>query len=77
MRKNQQLLLEIALQWTVSDTHCGMNKNSPRSGYERKKLEGFCRYVSRPVVAHKRLSLTANGSVRYRQSLADGLLVRI
>jgi hypothetical protein len=32
---------------------------------ERKKLERLCRYVSRPAVAEKRLSLTPNGSVRY------------
>ncbi len=33
---------------------------------ERKKLERLCRYISRPAVAEKRLSLTANGNVRYR-----------
>jgi len=33
---------------------------------ERKKLERLCRYVSRPAVAEKRLSLTPNGNVRYQ-----------
>jgi len=33
---------------------------------ERQKLERLCRYVSRPAVSEKRLSLTANGQVRYQ-----------
>ena len=33
---------------------------------ERKKLERLCRYISRPAVSEKRLSLTANGNVRYQ-----------
>ncbi len=33
--------------------------------HERKKLERLCRYIARPAVSEKRLSLTANGSVRY------------
>ncbi len=32
---------------------------------ERQKLERLCRYVSRPAIAEKRLSLTPNGNVRY------------
>jgi hypothetical protein len=34
---------------------------------DRKKLERLCRYISRPVVAEKRLSLTPNGNVRYQR----------
>ena len=33
---------------------------------ERQKLERLCRYVSRSAVSEKRLSLTANGQVRYQ-----------
>ncbi len=33
---------------------------------ERKKLECLCRYISRPAVSEKRLSLTPNGNVRYQ-----------
>ena len=33
---------------------------------ERKKLERLCRYISRPVVSEKRLSLTSNGNIRYQ-----------
>ncbi len=33
---------------------------------ERQKLERLCRYVSRPAVSEKRLSLTPNGQVRYQ-----------
>ena len=32
---------------------------------ERAKLERLCRYITRPPVATKRLSLTRNGRVRY------------
>jgi hypothetical protein len=33
---------------------------------ERNKLERLCRYISRPAIAEKRLSLTPNGNVRYQ-----------
>jgi len=33
--------------------------------HQRKKLERLCRYIARPPVAEKRLSLTRNGMVRY------------
>ena len=33
---------------------------------ERKKLERRCRYISRPAVSEKRLSLTSNGNIRYQ-----------
>ena len=33
--------------------------------HERKKLERLCRYITRPPVAEKRLSLTRNAMVRY------------
>ena len=32
---------------------------------ERGKLERLCRYISRPALAEKRLSLTPSGNVRY------------
>ena len=32
----------------------------------RKKLERLCKYISRPAVSEKRLSLTANGQVRFQ-----------
>jgi len=33
--------------------------------HERNKLERLCRYISRPAVSEKRLSLTPNGNIRY------------
>ena len=33
--------------------------------HERKKLERYCRYIARPAVSEKRLSLLSNGHVRY------------
>jgi hypothetical protein len=32
---------------------------------ERDKLERLCRYIARPAISTKRLSLTRNGQVRY------------
>lgn len=34
--------------------------------HEREKLERLCRYIARPAVSEKRLSLTARGKVRYQ-----------
>ncbi|MES9846876.1 MAG: transposase, partial [Candidatus Thiodiazotropha sp.] len=34
--------------------------------WERQKLERFCRYISKPAVAEKRLSLTPSGNIRYQ-----------
>ena len=33
--------------------------------HQRHKLERLCRYITRPAVSEKRLSLTTNGNVRY------------
>jgi len=33
--------------------------------WERQKLERLCRYISRPAVSEKRLSLTSSGNIRY------------
>ncbi len=38
--------------------------------HERKKLERLCRYISRPAVSEKRLSLTSNGNIRYQLKTA-------
>ena len=32
---------------------------------QRQKLERLCRYISRPAISEKRLSLTSIGNVRY------------
>ena len=34
---------------------------------QRDKLERLCRYITRPAIAEKRLSLTKQGMVRYEQ----------
>ena len=34
--------------------------------HERNKLERLCRYISRPAVSEKRLSLIPNGNIRYQ-----------
>lgn len=33
--------------------------------YQGDKLERLCRYISRPAVSEKRLSLTSTGNIRY------------
>jgi hypothetical protein len=33
---------------------------------QRQKLERLCRYISRPAISEKRLSLTPNGNIRYQ-----------
>ncbi len=38
--------------------------------HQRDKLERLCRYISRPAVSQQRLSLTANGNVRYKLKTA-------
>ena len=37
---------------------------------ERDKLERLCRYISRPAVSEKRLSLTSAGNIRYQLKTA-------
>ena len=34
--------------------------------WERDKLERLCRYISRPAISEKRLSLTSAGNIRYQ-----------
>jgi hypothetical protein len=34
--------------------------------WERSKLERLCRYITRPAVSEKRLSLTPSGNIRYQ-----------
>ena len=36
------------------------------AAHEREKLERLCRHITRPAVSTERLSLTAQGNVRYR-----------
>jgi hypothetical protein len=33
--------------------------------WERQKLERLCRYITRPAVSEKRLSMTPSGNIRY------------
>ena len=52
-------------------TRCQVSGFSLHAGvaakaHQRRKLERLCRYISRPAVSEKRLSLTPNGNIRYR-----------
>lgn len=43
--------------------HAGMAAQA----HQREKRERLCRYIARPAIAEKRLSLTAQGKVRYQR----------
>ena len=53
---------DIAGKVSGFSLHAGVAARSD----ERKKLGHLCRYVSRPAVSEKRLSLTSNGNIRYQ-----------
>ena len=42
-----------------------LHAGAATKAHERDKLERLCRYIARPAVSEKRLSLTAQGKVRY------------
>ena len=42
--------------------HAGVVANA----HQREKRERLCRYISRPAISEKRLSLTSGGKVRYQ-----------
>jgi len=45
---------------------CSLHAGVAARADERNKLERLCRYIARPAVSEKRLSLTAHGNVRYQ-----------
>jgi len=45
---------------------CSLHAGVAARADERQKLERLCRYISRPAVSEKRLSLTPNDNIRYR-----------
>ena len=44
---------------TVKD----IRRKTRRKSHQRKKLESLCRYITRPAIAERRLSLANNGNV--------------
>ena len=55
---------------SISSLHAGVAAKAQ----QRDKLERLCRYITRPAVSAKRLSLTTQGKVRYelKTSYRDG-----
>ena len=49
-----------------ADERDKVRSRSDREGALGYKFVGLCRYVSRPAIAEKRLSLTIKGMVRYK-----------
>ena len=67
----------------IGETHSGsvgevagfnLHAGVAARGDQRRKLERLCRYIARPAVSEQRLSLTAQGKVRYqlKTPYADG-----
>ena len=48
----------------------GLHAGVAAQVWERYKLERLCRYISRPAVSEKRLSLTSAGNIRYKLKTA-------
>ena len=46
--------------------HYSLHAGVATKAHERDKLERLCRYIARPAISEKRLSLTAQGKVRYK-----------
>ena len=52
-------------EWVGKVDGFSLHAGVAAKAHERKNLERLCRYITRPPVAEKRLSLTRNGMVRY------------
>jgi len=52
-------------EWVGKVDGFSLHAGVAAKAHERKKLERLCRYITRPAVADKRLSLSRNGMVRY------------
>ena len=52
-------------EWVGKVDGFSLHAGVANKAHERKKLERICRYIARPPVAEKRLSLTRNEMVRY------------
>jgi hypothetical protein len=53
------------LEYEVKVAGFSLHAGVAAEAWERQKLERLCRYISRPAVCEKRLSLTASGNIRY------------
>ena len=52
-------------EWGSNFDGFSLHAGVASKAHEREKLERICRYIARPPVAEKRLSLTRNAMVRY------------
>ncbi len=66
--------LQTLPSWEEDDRFAQVAKESGFSlhagvaaqAWERSKLERLCRYITRPAVSEKRLSVTSSGNIRYQ-----------
>ncbi|MFT5112723.1 MAG: hypothetical protein ACI8P9_002051 [Parasphingorhabdus sp.] len=50
----------------VPDDFVSLQAGVAAKAHQRNKLERLCRYITRPAVSEKRLSLTPSGNIRYQ-----------
>ena len=50
----------------VKEAGFSLHAGVAAQAWERDKLERLCRYISRPAISEKRLSLTSAGNIRYQ-----------
>jgi hypothetical protein len=62
---NQQELTELVHTISYRVAGFSLHAGVAAQAWERPKLERLCRYITRPAVSEKRLSLTPSGNIRY------------
>jgi len=60
----------------VKEAGFSLHAGVAAKAWERDKLERLCRYISRPAVSEKRLSLTSAGNVRSTGSRHPTVMAR-
>jgi len=50
----------------VESARFSLHAGLAAAAHERQKIERLCRYITRPAMAEQRLSLTAQGRLRYQ-----------
>ena len=63
---NEQDCLEEGSARVAKASGFSLHAGVAAEAHERQKLERLCRYITRPAIAEKRLSLTTQGWVRYQ-----------
>jgi hypothetical protein len=78
-RPEQTLLYQIIERYYPEFKESGFSLHAgvAAQAWERPKLERLCRYITRPAVSEKRLSLTLSGNIRYDVNAINKCRVRM